>query len=169
MCVCLCLCVVGKGSQIIFFFCGLITASSFTQSLVGSKNKKSCLPLLFLISPPSLCCIYQQCGLGQCWTFVPWTIAQPGLTIISCCFLVSFPFIQVHNASLYHPSVIVTLEEYIWFSLSAALKRSVCSFLIRRTPHFFLSWKDRPTPFHSVSYIIRHGVALETYPWNPPE
>lgn len=160
----------GKGSQIIFFLCGLVTASSFTQSPVGNRNKKAASPPTApVFSPPSLCCIYQQCGLGQCWTFVPWTIAQPGLTIISCCFLVSFPFIQAHNASLYHPSVIVTLEEYIWFSLSAALKRSVCSFLIRRTPHFFLSGKDRPTPFHSVLYIIRHGVALETYPWNPPE
>lgn len=106
------------------------------------------------------------------------TKAQPGLTIISCCFLVSFPFIQVHNVSLYHPSVIVTLEEYIWFSLSAALKRSVCSFLIRRTPHLpspsfpplLLNWREKererrgPTAFHSSLSVIRHGVALETYP-----
>lgn len=63
------------------------------------------------------------------------------------------------------PSVTVTLEEYIWFFLSDALKRSACSFLRRETPHLFflpLNWKDRPTPFLASWYIIRHGALLET-------
>ena len=65
------------------------------------------------------------------------------------------------------PSVTVTLEEYIWFFLSDALKRSACSFLRRETPHLFfplslpLNWKDRPTPFLASWYIIRHGAVLE--------
>lgn len=43
------LCVVGKGSQIVFFLCGPITASSFMQTPVGNRNKKK---KSFLFLPP---------------------------------------------------------------------------------------------------------------------